>query len=162
MGLTLYDLERKGLAACAIVFTATAYGATLCGLMLFDYLFENAGMPHAKALWIAGAFWVACMALCWWSISRKRSAWENAPASLSIFHWFQFVVISVVLLAGWLLGPEYAAPQWFGLIIEVTVGLFYFSYIFLGLTLKSPVSAAAYGWLAFAAGAAWWTHAHLH
>ena len=162
MGLTLSDLERKGLAACAIVFTATAYGAALCGLMLSAWLVDDESLPRREALWITAAAWVACMALAWWSIARKRSLWENTPASLSIFHWFQFVTIAVVLLAGYLFGSEYATPQWFGFIIELTVALFYFSYIFLGLTLRSPVTAGAYGGLAYAAGASWWTFAHLH
>lgn len=162
MGLTLSDLERKGLAACAIVFTAAAYGSTLCGAMLLIYLGDNLHLSRAETLWGAGAFWAACMALTWWSIARKRSAWENAPAPLSIFHWFQFFTIMAVLLCGWFFGAQYAATQWCGLAVEITVGLFYFSYIFLGLTLRSPVAAAAYGWLAFAGAAAWWTFTHLH
>ena len=49
MGLTLRDLENKGLAACAVVFAASMLGGALCGLALFDVLIENARLPRPRA-----------------------------------------------------------------------------------------------------------------
>jgi hypothetical protein len=163
MGISLNDLERKGLAACAVVFTSSSLAATFCALLLQAWMTDSGNGPHA-AFSLAAAFWMACMALAWWLVARSRKHWMNTPASTSIFHTFQVVAIGLSLLLPLLgadFGPNQISMLCFGFLIEVIVLLFYLSYFFLGFTLRSSVQRSAWLGLAATMAATWWSVIHV-
>ena len=144
MSVLLYDLQRSGLAGAAIVFTMAAFSAAICGLVVYGLVSMEAGFSRRHGIISMVVFWALCMIFTWRYLARARASWPETLTSTSLFHLFQS--LAIVLIAGFAAmsgGLQSITFLWCVFMIEVVVGFFYFSYVFLGLTLRYRMPRSA-------------------
>ena len=158
----LRDLQYRGLAGAAILFTGAAFGAAVCGFIVFLELHINAGFSRELGIAAMAAFWLACMIFTWRFLYRARQSWPERLTSTSMFHWFQFIGIGVCVGFAALAGEiESNALSWCGFCIEVAVTLFYFCYVFLGITFRYRMPRSAVAGFLLALASVWWSSQYL-
>ena len=162
MRVLLDDLRNKGLAGASVVFTLAALCATGLGILISRALHVDAGLSRELSIAAFGILWLLPMIMTWRFLHRARQSWPDTLTSASLFHAFQFITIGLCICFAALSGGLHSKELlWCGFGIEITVALFYFSYAFLGITLRYRIPPSTLPGFLLALGSVCWSSQHL-
>ena len=158
----LNDLRNKGLAGASVVFTLAVFCATGIGIIISRAIHINAGLSIELSVLAFCVLWLIPVIATWRFLHRARQSWPETLTSDSLFHTFQFITIGICIgLAAISGGLQSKELLYCGFGIEAAVALFYFSYGFLGITLRYHIPASTLPGFLLAVGSVWWSSRHL-
>jgi hypothetical protein len=140
--------SAPNLPAKAIVMTASLLFSGLLFLMLGMLFSGDFGMNRAVAYRTA-----SCVAAAWifgsaFQIARSPNYRTNKPLTEAVFHWWQGIVLALVMGFSFLQGFS-GSPgvAWASAMIECVLVLFYLCYVGFAFLLRQRLALSSYGGL---------------
>lgn len=146
--MTANPQGTPNLPAMAIVMTASLLFAGVLFLMLGILFSDEFGMNHTVAYRTALCVTAPWILFSAFQIARSPKYRTDMPLTEVVFHWWQGVVLALVMGFSYLQG--YSGSQevaWASALIECVLVLFYLCYIGFSFLLSKRLALSSYGGL---------------